>query len=105
MQLSELGEFGLLAELERRGLARRIENDAAELGDGLDAAPLAERSGCKVVIELDGVPLAPGARLDDLAFGEDYELLAAVEDPDGFAVIGRCEEGAGIELRLHGEPY
>src|ERR671936_1363964 len=35
MRLSELGEFGLLAELERRGLARGIEDDAAQLGDGL----------------------------------------------------------------------
>ncbi len=35
MRLSELGELGLLAELEQRGLAQRIENDAAQLGDGL----------------------------------------------------------------------
>jgi len=35
MRLSELGEAGLLAELERRGLARGIEHDAAELGGGL----------------------------------------------------------------------
>src|SRR5205807_4115661 len=35
MRLSELGELGLLAELERRGLAQRIENDAAELPGGL----------------------------------------------------------------------
>ena len=34
MRLSELGELGLLAELQRRGLAQRILNDAAELGDG-----------------------------------------------------------------------
>jgi len=35
MRLSEFGELGLLAELERRGLARGIEHDVAELGDGL----------------------------------------------------------------------
>ena len=35
MKLSELGEFGLLAELERRGLARGIEHDAARLPGGL----------------------------------------------------------------------
>src|SRR3954469_5402037 len=35
MRLSELGEAGLLAELERRGLARGIEHDAAQLGGGL----------------------------------------------------------------------
>jgi hypothetical protein len=32
--------------------------------------------------------------VDDLAFGEDYELLAATPDALGFPVIGRCEEGA-----------
>src|SRR4051812_23664151 len=35
MGLAELGERGLLAELERRGLADGIAHDAAELGDGL----------------------------------------------------------------------
>src|SRR5712691_10380906 len=35
MRLSELGELGLLAELERRGLARSIGDDAAHLGEGL----------------------------------------------------------------------
>ena len=33
--------------------------------------------------------------------GEDYELLAAVAPADadalGFPVVGRCEEGAGVE--------
>src|SRR5712691_4951613 len=33
MQLADLGELGLLAELERRGLAREIENDAAVFGE------------------------------------------------------------------------
>src|SRR4029453_15025200 len=32
--LADVGELGLVAELERRGLARRIENDAAELPGG-----------------------------------------------------------------------
>ena len=35
MRLSELGEAGLLRELERRGLAREIGDDGALLGDGL----------------------------------------------------------------------
>ena len=77
-----------------------------DISDGIarDAAHLATRSGCKVVIELEHVPLAPGAEPDDLAFGEDYELLAAVEEPDGFAVIGRCEAGEGVELIRNGAP-
>jgi thiamine monophosphate kinase len=57
------------------------------------------------VIELERVPLAPGAELDDIGFGEDYELLAATPDPLGFPVIGRVEEGAGVELTLRGESY
>ena len=35
MRLSEVGEHGLLAELERRGLAGGIENDAAQLRGGV----------------------------------------------------------------------
>src|SRR5205823_10824948 len=35
VRLSELGELGLLAELERRGLVQGIEDDAAELEPGL----------------------------------------------------------------------
>ena len=35
MKLSQLGELGLLAELERRGLIVGVESDAASLSDGL----------------------------------------------------------------------
>ena len=45
------------------------------------------------------------AELADLGFGEDYELLAAVADPEDFAVIGHCGEGEGVELLLDGEPH
>jgi thiamine-monophosphate kinase len=76
-----------------------------DISDGIarDPAHLAARSCCRVVIELDDIPLADGAEPDDLAFGEDYELLAAVENPDGFPVIGRCEEGDGVLLIRNGE--
>jgi thiamine-monophosphate kinase len=75
-----------------------------DVSDGLavDAGHLARRSGCRLVIELERVPLAPGATPDDLGFGEDYELLAATTDPFEFDVIGRCEEGTGLEIRLDG---
>lgn len=77
-----------------------------DVSDGLavDAGHLAQRSGCRLVVDLENVPLAPGAAVDDLGFGEDYELLAAIPDSLGFPVIGRCVEGAGLEIRLDGKP-
>jgi len=77
-----------------------------DISDGLarDADHIAERSGCRLLIELEQVPLAPGATHEDLAFGEDYELLAATSDPREFTVIGRCEPGSGVEIRMKGRP-
>jgi thiamine-monophosphate kinase len=90
---------------EGRRLARRA-HAMLDLSDGLarDAGHIAARSGCRVVVELDRVPLAPGAEVSDLGFGEDYELLAAVADPGGFPVVGRCESGGGVELLLGDRP-
>ena len=88
---------------------RRLAADAhalLDISDGLaqDAGHIAERSGCRVVVDLDRVPLAPGATVDDLAFGEDYELLAAVPGPSELTEIGACEQGSGVELLRGGQP-
>ena len=91
---------------EGRRLAQ-VAHALVDLSDGIasDATRIAERSKCRIVLEPDRIPRA--ARSDevgDLPFwtlGEDYELLAALTPADaealGFPVVGRCEEGAGVE--------
>jgi thiamine-monophosphate kinase len=91
---------------EGRRLAR-VAHALIDLSDGIagDAARLAERSACRIVLEPERIPRAPGIdAVADLPFwtmGEDYELLAAVAAGDagelGFPVVGRCEEGSGVE--------
>src|SRR5207248_2180167 len=67
---------------EGRELARHA-HALLDVSDGIvvDAAHMAARSHCRLVVELERVRLADGAELGDLAFGEDYELLAAVVEP------------------------
>src|SRR5215210_5717569 len=78
-----------------------------DVSDGIavDVAHIARRSEVRCVVELERVPLAEGAGVEDLAFGEDFELLAAVADPGELAAVGRVEEGEGVELLLHGKPH
>jgi thiamine-monophosphate kinase len=85
-----------------------------DLSDGIasDAMRIAERSGCRLAVDVEALPLEPRlAEVGDEPFwslGEDYELLAALAPRDaeasGFAIIGRCEKGEGVELRRDGAP-
>jgi thiamine-monophosphate kinase len=114
------GPLGAAGEAFRRGTyarpplrldeGRRLGARAhamLDISDGLavDAAHLARRSRVRCVIDLDRVPLAPGATIDDLGFGEDYELLAAVEDPGASNPIGRVEAGEGVLLLVGGASH
>ena len=92
--------------VEGKELARHA-HALLDISDGIavDAGHLAARSGVRCVVDLDRVPLEPGAELDDLGFGEDYELLAAVAEPGRFTEIGRCEPGEGVAFFLEGCPY
>jgi thiamine-monophosphate kinase len=89
---------------EGRELARAA-HAMLDISDGLeqDLRHLASRSGLRCVVELERVPLADGATIEDLGFGEDYELLAAMPS-EAFHVIGRCEAGEGVELVRYGVP-
>jgi thiamine-monophosphate kinase len=82
----------------------RVAHAMLDISDGLgpDARHIAERSGCRLEIDIHAIPLAPGATLEDLEFGEDYELLAATPDPLDFTVVGRCVEGSGVDVDLRG---
>jgi len=97
-----------------------------DVSDGLllDAARMAEASGCAVRIALESLPLSDAflalcgeARLEAAGAGDDYELLFAADPGRAAALlalaeeiglplsrIGRFEAGGGLSLTEHGAP-
>jgi thiamine-monophosphate kinase len=76
-----------------------------DLSDGIasDAGRLARASGVGAVVELERLPRAPGATIEQAATGgEDYELLVAlpagVEAPVPLTVVGRLTEERDVVL-------
>jgi thiamine-monophosphate kinase len=89
---------------EGRALAA-VATAMLDLSDGIatDVGRLAAASGTGAVVELERLPRAPGATLEQAAAGgEDYELLAAVpegaEIPVPATVVGRLTGDGEVRL-------
>src|SRR5256714_6602398 len=89
MKLSEAGELGLLAELERRGLAQHIEHDAAQLPDGF-------------VVTQDALVEDVHFRLDRISW-RDLGWRAAAVNLSDLAASGADAEGLIVTLAAPGE--
>jgi thiamine-monophosphate kinase len=89
---------------EGRALAA-VATAMIDVSDGIatDAARLAQASGTGAVVELERLPRAPGASVEQAATGgEDYELLAAlppgVDPPVPMTVVGRLTDDPDVVL-------
>src|ERR671918_1591955 len=89
VKLSELGELGLLAELEQRGLAQGIENDAAELGEGR-------------IVTQDALVEGVHFRLDWIPW-RDLGYRAAAVNISDLSASGAEPDGLVVSLGLPGE--
>lgn len=103
-------------EISPRASAETVASHAAasmDVSDGLliDAARLAESSGCGALLDLDCVPLAKSTEnIDDIlnlcVAGDDYRILiSAADDVDlpGFTRIGVLTKAPGLQLRYRGQ--
>ena len=101
---------------EARWLARRGAVAAIDVSDGLagDAAHLAAASGVAIDIDVDRVPMVPGAAPEDVFGGEEYELLLvaraglpAAEFAAAFGSpltrVGTVAAGSSVSLRRGAE--
>jgi thiamine-monophosphate kinase len=102
--------------LEAGLAAGRLPSAAIDVSDGFlrDLGHLCESSRCGAEVDVDALPVARGASLDDaLAGGEDYALLFAVRPERARRLllrlpsarrIGRFTEGSGVRLLDKGSP-
>src|SRR5919199_3319459 len=88
MRLRDLGERGLLVELERRGLAARIDDDAAALGE--------------VVVTQDALVEGVHFVLDGISW-RDLGWRAAAVNLSDLAASGATPEGLLVTLAAPGE--
>src|SRR5664280_2101488 len=89
MRLSELGEFGFLRELEKRGLVQRIQNDAARFAPDL-------------VVTQDALIEGVHFRLDWTGW-RDLGYKAAAVNISDLAASGAEPEALIVSLGLPGE--
>jgi thiamine-monophosphate kinase len=89
---------------EGRALAA-VATAMLDISDGIatDVRRLAAASGTGAVVELERLPRAPGATIEQAATGgEDYELLVAVpadaEMPVAVTVVGRLTDAGEVVL-------
>src|SRR3954466_13345018 len=89
MRLSQLGELGLLAELERQGLIAGVEHDAAQLAGG-------------VVVTQDALVERVHFRLDWTSW-RDLGYKAAAVNLSDLAASGADPEGLTVTLAAPAE--
>src|SRR6266699_1045087 len=89
MRLSQLGELGLLAELEARGLIVGVEHDAAQLRDGL-------------VVTQDALVEGVHFRLDWIGW-RDLGFRAAAVNLSDLAASGAVPDALLVTLAAPGE--